>query len=83
MTRTYTDRRRSRIVDAPQQLRIVTGITAVPMSILLFAAIVLWLLSERLFDEAQASNAELPTLGTGKMDLRGLRQLALDRTAAG
>jgi methyl-accepting chemotaxis protein len=52
------------MVDAPQQLRIVTGITAVPMGILLFAAIALWLLSDRLFDEAQASNAELPTLGT-------------------
>ena len=26
--------------------------------------------------------SEIPTLGTGKVDLRGLRQLALDRTAA-
>jgi methyl-accepting chemotaxis protein len=57
------ERRRTRVVDASRQARIVFGLTALPMGVLLLAAIVMWILARNLFDEAEASNADLPSLG--------------------
>jgi len=57
------NRRKTRIIDAESQARMVFGITVLPLSIVLVAAISLWYLSNRLLDEAQRANADLPTLG--------------------
>ena len=63
MSQSNQDRRKGRVVDAPQQKRIVMGLTAVPMTVLLVAAVVMWVLTDSLFDEAQRNNVELPSLG--------------------
>jgi methyl-accepting chemotaxis protein len=57
------ERRRSRVVDAPRQARMVLHLTALPMGVMLVAAIVMWFLVRNLFDEAEAGNADLPSLG--------------------
>jgi methyl-accepting chemotaxis protein len=57
------ERRRTSVVDAPRQARIVLHLTALPMGVMLVAAIVMWFLSRNLFDEAEAGNADLPSLG--------------------
>ena len=57
------ERRRSRVVDAPRQARMVLHLTALPMGVMLVAAIVMWILARNLFDEAEAGNADLPSLG--------------------
>jgi methyl-accepting chemotaxis protein len=41
----------------------VLHLTALPMGVMLVAAIVMWFLARNLFDEAEAGNADLPSLG--------------------
>src|SRR5262245_46697698 len=60
---TANNRRKTFIVDAPTQARMVFSISILPMSVILVAAVAMWILSNRLLDEAQSSNAALPSLG--------------------
>jgi methyl-accepting chemotaxis protein len=60
---TANNRRKTFIVDAPTQARMVFSISILPMSVILVAAVAMWILSNRLLDEAQDSNAALPSLG--------------------
>ena len=62
-------RRRTRIVDAAAQRRIVRSITTVPLAVLVVASAALWFLTDSLFDEAQAAEVELPSLALLSMTM--------------
>lgn len=63
MEHARAQRRRTRIVDGAAQTRVVLGITVLPLAVLIVAALVMWFLSARLFDEAQEVAGVLPSLG--------------------
>ena len=62
MTKTE-NRRTGRFVDPPAQKRMVLGLTVLPLSVLMVAAVVMWISAERLFEEAENVDAPLPSLG--------------------
>ena len=59
----HTNRRKSVIVDASAQRRMILGISVLPLTVMLVAAIAMWFFGNRLFEEAKDTNAELPSLG--------------------
>ena len=59
----HTNRRKSVIVDASAQARMILGISVLPLAVMLIAAIAMWFFGNRLFEEAKDSNAALPSLG--------------------
>ena len=63
----HTNRRKSVIVDASAQTRMVLGLSVLPLAVILVAAIAMWIFGNRLFEEAKQSNADLPSLGAVTM----------------
>jgi methyl-accepting chemotaxis protein len=59
----HTNRRKSVIVDASAQTRMILGISVLPLCVMLIAAVAMWFFGNRLFEEAKDSNADLPSLG--------------------
>jgi methyl-accepting chemotaxis protein len=59
----HLNRRKSVIVDASAQRRMILGISVLPLAVMLIAAIAMWFFGNRLFEEAKDSNADLPSLG--------------------
>src|SRR5262245_623077 len=59
----HTNRRKSVIVDASAQTRMILGISVLPLTLMLIAAVAMWFFGNRLFEEAKDSNADLPSLG--------------------
>jgi methyl-accepting chemotaxis protein len=63
----HTNRRKSVIVDASAQARMVLGLSVLPLAVILVAAIAMWYFGNRLFAEAKDGNADLPSLGAVTM----------------
>ncbi|HZN40295.1 MAG TPA: HAMP domain-containing protein [Planctomycetota bacterium] len=63
----HTNRRKSVIVDASAQARMVLGLSVLPLAVILVAAIAMWYFGNCLFAEAKDSNADLPSLGAVTM----------------